>query len=330
MYGYWVLMFVSNQISKIVIPTAIIAILAALTQWLGGEAQNLSSRVERKPHERATSPVEARASTRKTDRSLLHEFTSERDWEAASRWAIAGMAEHFYTSAALGGTSRSRSNRNNGEISIDLRNWSQWVGLENGSQLDRALSPALFYSETNESDDSWLKLFASPDSAGSVAIGVAEGTRTSDGGTTKRYAGHLDPGNGALNLGTFSYQHGAKNARQADVRQLARLKRQMTQVKRKARERGVELSILDIVVAADLLNQSPEAGYDFPENLKKARENGLDGLDALLNARMYSYVNPETRSLEAAGFGNSWAKLKHDQKRRIEAIQYTLRSQGAL
>ena len=104
----------------------------------------------------------------------------------------------------------------------------------------------------------------------------------------------------------------------------------MTQVKRNADAAGVELSILDVVVAADLLNQSPEAGYHFPDNLKKARENGLDGLDALLNARMYSYVNPQTQSLEAAGFGNSWAKLKRDQKRRIEAIQSALRSQGAL
>ncbi|MBE9042727.1 hypothetical protein IQ235_18360 [Oscillatoriales cyanobacterium LEGE 11467] len=329
-------MFVSNHISKIVIPTALIAIVAALSQWLTGEAENLSLRGRREFRDSVTSPEKARASTRKTDRSLLHEFASDRDWESASSWAIAGMAEHFYTTTALSRTANSPSNswlnRTNGEISIDLGNWNRWVGVGSKTKSGQTFSPTLFYPNSNnsESDDGWLKLFATPDSAGSVAIGVAEGTRTSSGGTTQRYAGHRDPGNGALNLGTFSYQHGANTPRQADLRQLARLKRQMTQVKRQARDRGIDLSILDLVVAADLLNQSPQAGYHFPDNLNKAREKGLQGLDALLNARMYSYVNPQTQSLEAAGFGNSWAKLKRDQKRRLEAIQSALREQGVL
>jgi len=56
---------------------------------------------------------------------------------------------------------------------------------------------------------------ASPYSRLSVAIGVAEGTRTPDGGRTTAYRGHVDPKRG-YNVGTFSYQHQASSPGQAD------------------------------------------------------------------------------------------------------------------
>ncbi|HIK15393.1 MAG TPA: hypothetical protein IGS53_08950, partial [Leptolyngbyaceae cyanobacterium M33_DOE_097] len=37
-------------------------------------------------------------------------------------------------------------------------------------------------------------------------VGHAEGTRTAAGGYTRAYRGHVDPGNGVWNLGTFSFQ----------------------------------------------------------------------------------------------------------------------------
>ena len=51
------------------------------------------------------------------------------------------------------------------------------------------------------------------------AVGNAEGTRTPDGGYTAAYYGHVDPGNHKWNLGSFSYQHGAKSPADADAKQ---------------------------------------------------------------------------------------------------------------
>ena len=45
------------------------------------------------------------------------------------------------------------------------------------------------------------------DSPIAIAIGMAEGTRTVDGGKTAAYYWHADPGNGANKFGTFSYQN---------------------------------------------------------------------------------------------------------------------------
>jgi hypothetical protein len=56
---------------------------------------------------------------------------------------------------------------------------------------------------------------ASPYSRLSVAIGVAKGTRTPDGGRIAAYRGHVDPKRG-YNVGTFSYQHQASSPGQAD------------------------------------------------------------------------------------------------------------------
>ena len=50
-------------------------------------------------------------------------------------------------------------------------------------------------------------------------VGSAEGTRQSDGEHTQAYYGHVDPGNGVWNLGTFSYQHGAESPAAADEKQ---------------------------------------------------------------------------------------------------------------
>lgn len=56
------------------------------------------------------------------------------------------------------------------------------------------------------------------------SIGAAEGTRDRSCNPTAAYGGHVDPGNGADNLGSFSYQHGAASPEQADRKQLARLR----------------------------------------------------------------------------------------------------------
>ena len=60
------------------------------------------------------------------------------------------------------------------------------------------------------------------DSLVARAVGSAEGTRTPTGAFNPAYNGHTDPGNGVWNMGTFSYQHGAKTPAEADQKQLQR------------------------------------------------------------------------------------------------------------
>lgn len=175
-----------------------------------------------------------------------------------------------------------------------------------------------------------FELFATPDAPGVLAIGTAEGTVTASGQLTSSYWGHTDPGNGANNLGTFSYQHGAPTPRQADWRQLRRLQGQVETILGQAQEQRVKLSPLELVAGADLLNQAPAAGMSYVENLKKARDRGIPGINAVLEARVMSFVNPETGVLEASGFGNNWEVLRQDQWRRLVELHQTLQLHGVI
>ena len=57
-----------------------------------------------------------------------------------------------------------------------------------------------------------------------IAIGIAEGTRTADGGYTQNYYGHTDIGDGNLNRGTVSGGRGnALTPQQVDQRWMSRL-----------------------------------------------------------------------------------------------------------
>ncbi|MBL8957882.1 MAG: LysM peptidoglycan-binding domain-containing protein, partial [Myxococcaceae bacterium] len=113
---------------------------------------------------------------------------------------------------------------------------------------------------------------SSPDSTLSIAIGNAEGTRTVNGGRTAAYGSHTDPGNGARNLGTFSYQaHQNPNVRtpeQADQVQLARLRAQIPAYEAAARRAGLDPNNPRLQAAYfDLWNQSPRMAGRFLERL---------------------------------------------------------------
>jgi hypothetical protein len=76
---------------------------------------------------------------------------------------------------------------------------------------------------------------------GAVIIGQAEGTRTPSGGFRAAYYGHVDPGNGVGNRGSFSLQHaGDLTPEQADAQQLARLSRQIPAFETAARAAGLD------------------------------------------------------------------------------------------
>ncbi|XHX80331.1 MAG: hypothetical protein RBJ76_10500 [Stenomitos frigidus ULC029] len=165
------------------------------------------------------------------------------------------------------------------------------------------------------------------DSLVARTVGHAEGTRTPNGSKTRAYYGHSDPGNGVWNMGSFSYQHGAKSPEEADEKQLRRLERQAAVIRQKADAHRLNLSLEEELNAIDLANQAPLAALDTPgyiEWLKQARDRGLTGSEAVLWARTQSYWNPRRNRWEAPGLGNTEDGISHDQHRRLTAIARAL------
>ncbi|HIK31675.1 MAG TPA: S-layer homology domain-containing protein [Oscillatoriales cyanobacterium M59_W2019_021] len=173
-------------------------------------------------------------------------------------------------------------------------------------------------------------LFANPDAPGVIAIGMAEGTRTVDGRPTRAYWGHTDPGNGARNLGSFSYQHGARSPQEADLLQLQRLYPHINALQATAEAYGMQLSVMELIAGVDLANQAPLATPHYIGLLKQAHDLGYDEMQSILEARAHSYINPDTQQLEAGGFRNDWYRLRTDQARRLAAMYYTLQAYGVV
>lgn len=159
------------------------------------------------------------------------------------------------------------------------------------------------------------------------AVGSAEGTRTATGGFTAAYQGHTDPGNQAWNMGTFSYQHGATSAEDADRKQLKRLQSQTGVLERRALNRGMSLTLEETLNGIDLANQSPLASIGrvgYIERLAEVKTWGLEGTEAIVVARTRSYINPNTGRWNAPGLGNTEASITRDQRRRTDAIARAL------
>jgi hypothetical protein len=157
------------------------------------------------------------------------------------------------------------------------------------------------------------------------AVGSAEGTRRPDGARNRAYYGHIDPGNAVWNVGTFSYQHCRTcSPEEADRRQLTRLGQQFEQIQRQAHDRySMTLSLEEQLNAIDLANQAPLAALahgGFIDRLYQAKQQGLTGSDAILQARVYAYKNPVSNLWEAPGLGNTKPRITYDQARRQAAI----------
>ena len=160
-------------------------------------------------------------------------------------------------------------------------------------------------------------------------VGHAEGTRSRNGSKTRAYYGHVDPGNGAWNLGSFSYQHcdASCTPAEADDRQLRRLRSQSEVIKQKAANNGVRMTLEEKLNGIDLANQAPLAALDqggYVDWLKVAHTKGLTGSKAVLWARTYSFLNPRTQTWDAPGLGNRYDSISHDQERRRAAIARAL------
>lgn len=201
-------------------------------------------------------------------------------------------------------------------------------------------------------DDWWHQGAQSPIA---IAIGNAEGTRSPDGGKNDAYYWHQDPGNGADNFGTFSYQHLSDReqtpvdrqpnsdqkrhqaARQglpetADRRQLVKLQSFYQQLLVQAHLRGLALSELEILNGLDLANQSEEAALDswgYIDRLIQAKSRTADPQEQIDQARTWSYWHPKHNRWDAPGLGNQYDGIRHDQQRRSAAITTALaRQQG--
>ncbi|MGJ3245698.1 MAG: hypothetical protein ACFE0I_06435 [Elainellaceae cyanobacterium] len=158
-------------------------------------------------------------------------------------------------------------------------------------------------------------------------IGTAEGTRTPDGQYTSAYYGHVDPGNHAWNLGSFSYQHGASSPAEADERQLRRLEEQAQMLLNDAKDQHIRLTLEELLNGIDLTNQAPLAALGtegYIDRLKQAQNMGLKGTDAILWARTRSFLDPHTQRWNAPGLGNTVDGISRDQERRQRAIAQTL------
>ncbi|MBD0336168.1 MAG: hypothetical protein ICV62_11820 [Cyanobacteria bacterium Co-bin13] len=158
-------------------------------------------------------------------------------------------------------------------------------------------------------------------------VGSAEGTRTAEGQRTSAYFGHVDPGNGVWNLGTFSYQHGANTPEEADVRQLQRLQAQTAVIQQKALDHGLELSLQETLNGIDLANQAPLAALgrgSYVDWLAQARKMGMSGDEAIVWARTRAFLDPDTQRWNAPGLGNNVYSISRDQERRMLAIARAL------
>jgi len=165
------------------------------------------------------------------------------------------------------------------------------------------------------------KELASPDSELCVAIGMAEGTRTAEGGKTGAYTEHSDPLNGKTNQGTFSYQHGARNAHEADQKQLQELRKFRPEYEAACRKAGIDPGNKLVAAACfDLYNQSPLAATGkggLLEQLPALAKKGLTE-ENFAKARKESFFDPDKGKYDT-GFA-SIKELGDDQTRRMAAL----------
>lgn len=161
-----------------------------------------------------------------------------------------------------------------------------------------------------------------------IAVGYSEGNRTLEGGFTSSYWGHKDPGNSKRNQGSFSYQHRAASPKEADLRQLQKLREELTySYQVPAKVVGLDPANAFLLCSfCDLFTQS-EAAVIAPGGLisqfKTLTKEGLS-VNSMVAARVRSYYDLNGH-LDAPGFDNDPKRLEADQRRRTEAIVEVLR-----
>jgi hypothetical protein len=224
------------------------------------------------------------------------------------------------------------------------------VYAEQSAQPRDQLPAANPVSETKPLPEDWWN--KGSDSPVAIAIGSAEGTRQPDGNKTPAYYWHRDPGNGADNFGTFSYQHlppskthavaqqpsaaakrqvAAKQglAELSDQAQLKKLERMEDQLRQQAQARGIQLSTLELVNGLDLANQSEAAALErlgYVDRLAQTKTQVTDPDEQIHTARTNSYWDPDRHAWNAPGLGGP-EEIRRDQVRRSSEVKAALMAQ---
>ena len=163
-----------------------------------------------------------------------------------------------------------------------------------------------------------------------VHIGIAEGTRTINGGYTRAYKGHTDPGDGHRNRGTFSGGRGMGNAtpQQVDRHWMRELTARSARVAPVVARAGLRPGTVGynrfMFNYLDLAVQAPRAADSFAAKLSSMKA-GNWSIEVMAKARADSFYNPMTGRLEASGFGNNYSRLLGDQRSRAGVWDYKRR-----
>ena len=162
-----------------------------------------------------------------------------------------------------------------------------------------------------------------------VAIGIAEGTRTPDGGFTKAWFGHGDPADGNYNRGTVSGGRGptrGMSPEQVDNYYLKELTGLALAVAPVLQQYGMKPNAQiwhrTIFNYLDLHVQSPAAARDFLKKIPEAIKAGGQ-IEAFAKIRADSYRDPVSGRLYTS-FA-SYADLFRDQRSRAGAYDYRKR-----
>ena len=161
-----------------------------------------------------------------------------------------------------------------------------------------------------------------------VAIGIAEGTRTPNGGYTQNYYGHEDPGDKNRNIGTVSGgRNGEASPQQVDRNWMSILTRAQIKYAPILQKFGITngtqgynrmmFNLLDLRV------QAPAAVPDLIKKLPEMIRSGLS-VESIAKARSDSFFTPSGR-LDAPGFNNSYQRLYQDQRSRAGVWDYRRR-----
>jgi LysM repeat protein len=190
---------------------------------------------------------------------------------------------------------------------------------------DRPAAPATEASPARPADlqgtanlRSWFDPARGSSAPGAIIIGQAEGTRTPSGGFRDGYYGHVDPGNGVGNRGSFSLQNaGNLTPEQADARQLERLSAQLPTFTEAARGAGIDPNNVQLSTAyLDLYNQSPTAAARFLDQIGYLNEAGVSTA-SLTELRFRSFVDVSTgerfRLASGTPAGGGFANIARDR-----------------
>jgi hypothetical protein len=172
------------------------------------------------------------------------------------------------------------------------------------------------------------------------SVCAAEGNCNSDGSLTSIASGHVDPGNAAANMGRYSYQmhlsgKSSMSIEEADQVQGQKLLNHTDTLSQRLASAGLnpqDISLREFVSGIDVANQCPLCLTEpqaYAEHLKVAKDKGLSEVQAVEEARINAYIDPNTGQYNAPGLRayddiSKHKSIEMDVQRREAEIQEAL------